>query len=373
MYVFGASEPSSTNSCCLISVFLVKQRISIAMPTTVVLHQAPSQLVRDLARTQRSLHAGFDAQNSCCWFLHKSTLSLWPFATASEQIITRNLLHSQHGQPTVRIATHSSPQLHAVAVTSLDGNVTLWPDIADTAAQPLQLRVPGTVTAVGPLTPCTVQDTASLVMLVGTSDGLIHAVHASTTQHAGVDVLHAAPSAASQSGLVGALVRGLSRALAPVAPDRPSGQPAVHLSSFTHQGALLALNATASTLELWSINLEQGVDAPHPVSCVALSTALPARSTLVAASNPVVEHGNAWRLCVLLNSAAQELSIASIVLQHDGALHADATTPVPGVSPQPKPSLAVAGGTLAVVWTRGGVATIVDTATGMVDTFQKML
>lgn len=281
-----------------------------------------------------------------------------------EQIITRNLLYSQYGQPTVRIATHSSPPLHAAAVTSLDGNITLWPNVANTAVQPLQLRVPGTVTAVGPLVPCTVQGAASLVMLVGTSDGLVHAVHVTPTTHsASVDVLQPAPSPAPQAGIMGALVRGLSRALAPIPPDRPSGQPAVHLSTLVCNGKLLALTATASTLELWTIDVDLGLASPHPVTCVALAPELPARCALIAASDAVLD-GEVLQIAVVLANAGQELSIASLALLQDGGLHVEGTVPVPGAGPQPKPGLALANATTAVTWTRGGAATVFDMAAG---------
>lgn len=143
--------------------------------SSIVLHQIPSLLARELGRTQRSLQAGFDSQKTSCWFLSKSTISLWPVATESAQIITHNLLYSH--QPTVRSTSYqaSSTLIYALAVTSLDGNITLWTDFVN-VAEPLQMRVPGTVTAVSPLMLCTLQGTPTLVLFVSTADGQIHAV-----------------------------------------------------------------------------------------------------------------------------------------------------------------------------------------------------
>ncbi len=143
--------------------------------TNIVLHQIPSSLQKELGRTQRSLHAGFDTQKTSCWFLSKSTITLWPVATESAQIITRNLLYSH--QPNVRSTSYqsSSSLIYALAVTSLDGNITLWTDFVN-VEEPLQMRVPGTVTAVSSLMLCHVQGVATLVLFVSTADGQIHAV-----------------------------------------------------------------------------------------------------------------------------------------------------------------------------------------------------
>lgn len=73
------------------------------------------------------------------------------------------------------------------------------------------------------------------------------------TQDIEVHVLQPAPPTPVHTGLVGALVRGIARAVAAGAGHRPSGQPSVHLSAVVEGQQLILMSATASTLELWKV------------------------------------------------------------------------------------------------------------------------